>query len=199
LAERLEADTASVSEDLALRYWKAVAELSADRRRALADLDECFRLGSTPTGLSGALDGRVLTTTLGHGLDAITMALTRLWMPWKGKAFEPDRKEGRNLFSPEFRWVMRVLWPGYEDVESAGPDRLSTFRFTTWDGPGAIHPDVTTLKIDYDHEGSPGFLIRPILDELTEIEPGLFLGQALLRRAGALHRVAWFSLTDRVP
>lgn len=199
MAARLEADTASVIEDLALRYWKAVAELPADRRRALAELDECFRLGSTPSGLSGALEGRVLTTTLGYGLDGIATGLTRLWMPWKGKAFDPDRKEGRNLFSPEFHWVMRVLWSAYEDVESSGPDRLSTFRFTTWDGPGAIHPDVTTLKIDYDHDGSPGFLIRPILDELMEIEAGLFLGQALLRRPGGLHRVAWFSLTHRVP
>jgi hypothetical protein len=199
VAAARETDTAPVSEDLALRYWKAVAGLPADRGRALTELDECFRLGSTPAGLSGPLEGRVLTTTLGYGLDAITMGLARLWMPWKGKALDPDTKEGRNLFSPEFRWAMRVLWPGYEDVEPAGAGRMSTFRFTTWEGPGALHPDVTTFKIDYDHEGSPGFLIRPILDELMEIERGLFLGQALLHRKGGLRRVAWFSLTDRVP
>jgi hypothetical protein len=188
-----------VSEDLSLRYWKAVADLSADRATALASLEECFRSGSTPSGLSGPLAGRVLTTTLGHGLDAITMTLARMWMPWKGKAFDPEAKEGRNLFSSEFRWPMRVLWPGYCDVESTDVARLSTFRFTTWEGPGALHPDVTALKIDYDHEGSPALLIRPILDELMEIEPGLYLGQALVRRQVALRRVAWFSLTDRLP
>ncbi|HEV8563691.1 MAG TPA: hypothetical protein VGR41_02125 [Actinomycetota bacterium] len=188
-----------MSQDLTLRYWRAVADLPAVRMRALAELDECFRRGSTPSGLSGSLEGRLVTTTLGYGLDAITMGLARVWMPWKGKTFEPDRKEGWNLFSPEFRWLMRVLWPSYDDVGSAGPGRLSAFRFTTWEGPGALHPDLTTFKIDYDHEGSPRFLIRPILDELMEIEPGLYLGQALLRWRGALRRVAWFSLSGRVP
>jgi hypothetical protein len=188
-----------VSEDLALRYWKAAADLPADRRRALAELDECFRRGSTPAPLSGPLEGRVLTTTLGYGLDAITMGLARVWMPWKGKAFEPAMKDGRNLFSPEFRWAMRILWPGYDEVNTAGTGHISTFRFATWEGPGALHADVSAFKIDYDHEGSPGFLIRPILDELVEIEPGLYLGQALLRRKGGLRRIAWFSLTVRVP
>ncbi|HEY7399584.1 MAG TPA: hypothetical protein VH989_01680 [Actinomycetota bacterium] len=185
--------------ELTLRYWKAVADLPADRARALVELDACFRLGSVPPHPSGPLEGRLLTTTLGYGLDAIAMGLTRLWMPWKGKAFEPEAKEGRNLFSPEFRRAMRVLWPAYEDLRAEEPGRLSTFRFTTWEGPGAIHPDVQTFKIDYDHEGSPGFLIRPILDELTQIEPGLCLGQALLRWRGEMRRVAWFSLTDPHP
>jgi hypothetical protein len=188
-----------MDEGLTLRYWKAVADLQDDRARALAELDACFRLGSAPTHPSGALQGRLLTTTFGYGLDAIAMGLTRLWMPWKGKAFEPEAKEGRNLFSPEFRWAMRVLWPAYEDVQGAELGRLATFRFTTWEGPGAIHPEVQTFKIDYDHEGSPAFLIRPILDELTQIEPGLYLGQALMRRRGEMRRVAWFSLTDPHP
>jgi hypothetical protein len=33
-----------------------------------------------------------------------------------------------------------------------------------------------------------------VLDELVQIDHGLFLGQALFRRGGGLDRVAWFAL-----
>jgi hypothetical protein len=182
-----------VTDDLALRYWHAVADLPHDRSRALAELASIFRAGTQPQPLEGPHEGRLLTTTFGYGLDAITMGLSRAWMPWKGKTFDPEAKEGRNLFSPEFRWAMRVLWPSYDDVRDEGP-RLSTFRFTSRTGPGALEPGVAVSKIDYDHEGSPSFLIRPILDEIVAIDAGLYLGQALMRIGGDYRRVAWFSL-----
>jgi len=184
-----------VTDQLPLRYWKAVADLPVHRNDALIELDDVFTEGALPEGLSGPYRGRLLTTTFGYGLDALFMHMTRVWMPWKGKSIDRDSKEGRNLFSREFRAAMRVLWPGYDDVRDEEAGRLSTFRFNTWDGPSATSPGTNVFKIDYDHDQSPPLLIRPILDELVQIDAGLCLGQALMSRKGVFHRVAWFSLS----
>jgi hypothetical protein len=65
----------------ALRYWRAVAQLPVDREAALTELAACFRAGEAPATLSGDLAGRLLATTLGHGLDVPLEALARAWMP----------------------------------------------------------------------------------------------------------------------
>jgi hypothetical protein len=184
-----------VTADLPLRYYRALADLPHDRERALAALEACFVEGATPADLEGPLDGRLLTTTLGFGLDALAMGLARVWMPWKGKSFAPASSDGRNLFTPGFRLVLRLLWPGYHDARDE-PGRLSAFRFTTWEGESALASGVKVLKIDYGHEGSPALLIRPILDELVAIGDGLHLGQALMRWGGDHRRVAWFQLAE---
>ena len=177
-----------------LRYFRAVADLPHDRSAALADLEACFLDGATPGPIEGPARGRLHTTTVGSGLDSVLGALSRLWMPWTGKAFDPDANEGRNLFTPGFRPVLRTLWPTYDLDRDEGTRRISAFPFTTWVGPSAYlsgGPDV--LKIDYEHPQSP-WLVRDILDELVRIDDGLFLGQALLRVRGTRRRVAWFEL-----
>jgi hypothetical protein len=182
--------------DLPLRYFRALADLPHERGNALAELEACFRSGATPSAIDGPTRGRLLTTTLGYGLDAVTGGLTRLWMPWKGKRFDPEAKEGRNIFTTGFRPAIRVFWPGYEIEYAEGDRRLSTFPFTTWQGASSYTPsDADVLKIDYEHPQSP-WLIRNILDELIQIEDGLYLGQALLRIRGTLHRAAWFELRN---
>jgi hypothetical protein len=184
----------TVASELALRYFRALADLPHDRVAALAELESCFRDAETPAPIDGPTRGRFLTTTIGHGLDPIAGALARLWMPWTGKAFDPEAKEGRNLFTPGFRPVLRTLWPGYDVERPEGEGRFSTFPFTTWEGGSAFTPrGADVLKIDYEHPQSP-WLIRDVLDELVLIDDGMHLGQALLRVKGRLHRVAWFEL-----
>ena len=177
-------------------YYRALAELPFDRPGGLDRLEACFRDGTTPSALEGPLDGRLLTTTFGFGLDALAGAMSRVWMPWKGKTFAPEGDEGRNLFTRGFRTLMRVIWPGYHDTRPEDRGRFSTFPFTTWEGESANSPGLKVFKIDYDHEASPALLIRPILDELVTIEEGLYLGQALMRWNGVHHRVAWFQLAQ---
>jgi hypothetical protein len=180
--------------ELTLRYLRALADLPHDRPAALAALETCFRNGETPEPLDGLMPGRVLTTTVGYGVDVITVGLARVWMPWKGKTFDPEAKEGRNAFSTSFRVVQRTLWPGYDLDWPLGDRRYATFPFTTWDGPSVHTPGgADVLKIDYEHPQSP-WIVRDILDELVRIDDELFLGQALLRIRGRLHRVAWFEL-----
>jgi hypothetical protein len=177
-----------------MRYLRALADLPHDRAAALADLEACFRDGGTPGALDGLMPGRVLTTTLGYGLDAIVVGLARLWMPWKGKTFDPDAKEGRNAFATSFRVVERALWSGSDLDRPLDDRRYTTFPFTTWEGPSATTAGgADVLKIDYEHPQSP-WLVRDILDELVRIDDQLFLGQALLRVRGRLRRVAWFEL-----
>lgn len=190
-------DIADRREDsLPLRYWRAVAQLPAERSSALAELAACFRDGQAPGLLQGVHDGRLLATTLGFGLDRPFQGLARLWMPWKGKVLDSTAREGRNLFTHGARPPMRVVWLGYRGDRDEGPGRISAFRFSTWEGPSAVEPTVRVLKIDYQHDGSPPFIIRSILDEVVTIDEGLYLGQALMSWHDEYRRVAWFALTN---
>ena len=78
--------------------------------------------------------------------------------PWRGKSFHPrtcDSGEGIN----------RVL-----------SDRFRLFRFETFISPSRAG-DFDALQLDYDLRGNPP-VIRSIKDEIRELEPGLWLGQA---------------------
>jgi hypothetical protein len=50
------------------------------------------------------------------------------------------------------------------------------------------------LRLDYRSVEENPATVRRVLDELVQIDHGLFLGQALFRRRGGLERVAWFAL-----
>ena len=49
------------------------------------------------------------------------------------------------------------------------------------------------VQLDYDHPGNP-FFIRLIKDEVRQLRPGLFLGQAYLDRKNAPRLVLYFAL-----
>lgn len=183
--------------DLSEQYHQSIADLRLGRRTvALPALDNCFRGGTVPSDLNGVLRGRLLATTVSAPVDAYARAATRVWMPWKGKVLDAQGARGRNLFSNGWRPLMRVAWPGYDDVRPQDADHLTTFGFKTWIGPSVETPEIEVFKIDYDVPTSPRFVIQSVLDELVQIEPGLFLGQALLRRRGRWSRVAWFELSS---
>ena len=175
-------------------YWHAVALLRLERSAGLAALESEFAHGGVPIALRGPLRGRFLASTLGHGFDPPFEALTAVWLPWKGKTFEPDAEQGRNLFSPGTRRLMRVTLPKYRTTTDRS-GACCAFRFITSTGPSAFSPGVDVLRIDYrDVPENPSWPIRRILDELVMIEDGLYLGQALMEFRGTLRRAAWFSL-----
>ena len=182
-----------MSADGAPRLWRAEAILRHDRRRALVELEASFRDGEAPQALEGPLDGRLVTGTLDHGLDAVLEGGTRLWMPWRGKSFDPVMKQGRNRLIEGAQPFFRLLWPGYDDLEPDGSDAFTAFRFDTSVGESVTAPGLAVLKIDYDHPESP-WPIRLILDELVHVGDGQHLGQALMRRSNGFRRVAWFAL-----
>jgi hypothetical protein len=177
----------------AARLWQAEAMLRHDPGGAREALEACFAGGEPPEALEGGLDGRLVTGTLGYGLDVVLEGVTRLWMPWRGKAFDHSAKEGRNLFVPAARPFLWVLWPGYRDLRDDRPDAFTAFGFDTGVGECVTTPGLSVLAIDYDRPGSP-WPIRLILDELVHVGDGQHLGQALMRWKGGFRRVAWFAL-----
>ncbi len=126
--------------------------------------------------IHGDLRGRMLAVP---ALPDRVTALPRAWartrrFPWRGKSFWPvaeGRGEGKN----------RVV-----------SDRLMLFRFTTSVG-ASLDDGREAVRLDYDHADNP-FFIRAIEDEIRELRPGLYLGQAWLRVRRRATFVLWFAL-----
>src|ERR1039457_2552830 len=131
----------------ATSFWRAVALLRLERPAGLAALGSVFAGGQPPTRLSGPMRGRFLASTIGHHVDPAFEALTSIWLPWKGKTFDPDAEQGRNLFTAGARRMMRVTLPKYATIDEPGGCRA--FRFLTSIGPSAFTPGVDVLRIDY--------------------------------------------------
>jgi hypothetical protein len=129
--------------------------------------------------LSGDMRGRMLTPTiLPPGWSALAVA----WagsdaFPWRGKSFSP-------LSSGAGRGINRVF-----------SERLRLFAFDTHIGRSRAG-DFDALQLDYDLPANP-FFIRPVKDELRQIGPSLFLGQAYFASSKADHLVLYFALTPR--
>ena len=96
--------------------------------------------------------------------------------PWRGKSFQP-------LEAGSGEGINRVF-----------TDRLRLFRFTTFVGKSRAG-DFEAVQLDYDHPSNP-FFIRAIKDEIRELSPGLFLGQAWLLVSGQAHLGLYFGLTS---
>ena len=164
------------------------------RERALDDLEDLFRGGRTPDPRpTGFLPGRLVTMSVTRPSDAFVRWVTSLYMPWLGKSFDPAHEAGINMLTPSARSQLKVLWPSYEPQDSADGN-LEAFPFRTRVAPGEVDPDVDVLKIDYDFEENPSFIIRRILDELVQIDDGSYLGKILFRRRNSWHRIGFFSL-----
>lgn len=88
---------------------------------------------------------------------------------------------------------MRVLWPGYVPERELA-DRIEAFPFRTRIAPGELDPETDVLKIDYDFEANPDLILRRILDELVEVDDGLYLGKILFRRSGKWMPIGFFTL-----
>jgi hypothetical protein len=172
---------------------------SANRPRTLqgrsaAELEGLFARGAAPDPpLDGRYDGALLHMTLPPGAGFVFERLAGLWLPWLGKRFDAAAQSGENVFDMSaYRTgerltpaAYRAWWP--EDVSS-----YRALRFRTSLGAGALDPGLEVLRIDYDLADNPPPL-RRIVDELVAVQPGVYLGQAIWRRAGS-HRLAWFTL-----
>jgi hypothetical protein len=86
-----------------------------------------------------------------------------------------------------------VLWRNYTP-ERVMADRVEAFPFRTRIDDGAVDPGVKVLKIDYDFDANPDFLIRRILDELVQVDDGLYLGKILFRTKRSWRPIGFFSL-----
>jgi hypothetical protein len=194
-------ELAASDPDLAGRQaWSQIrlAGMRADRRRseALESLNRIFRISTMPEPPpDGPYDGLVVTTTTFAATDPLFRVLLSLWMPWLGKRFDAAAATGDNMMLPSTRLPAKLVWPSYR-FQSLGEGRYAAFRFRTYAGAGAVDRDRRVLKIDYDWDENPNFLIRDILDELVQIVPDVYLGKVLLRYGKRQSRrlVAYFAL-----
>lgn len=154
-----------------------------DELLALApdELERLYAAATVPAigDLRGALRGRMLAVVGTRGRAARALRAFASWdrFPWRGKSFEPlgeSRGEGIN----------RVV-----------SDRVRLFRFETSiarSRAGAFD----ALQLDYDLPENP-WIIRRIEDEVRELRPGLWLGQAYLRAFEKPRLVLYFGLATR--
>jgi hypothetical protein len=149
------------------------------------ELEALYAQASTPAlaDVAGDLRGRMLATTvLGGVLGGWPAKLARAWASserfvWRGKSFAPKTDaEG-------------------EGINRVALDRLRLFRFETFIGPSRAG-SFDALQLDYDLPSNP-FFIRAIKDELRQLRPGLWLGQAYLLARGRETLVLYFGLTER--
>lgn len=167
------------------------------RKRAIAELDDLFRSGKAPDPPpDGFLPGRLVTMSLSRPSDAFVRSLGDLYMPWLGKSFDRRDATGLNVLVKSAKTPVKGLWPSYTPI-SESDEKLEVFAFKTRIAPGAIDPDVDVLKIDYDFEANPNFLIRKILDELVQIDDGHYLGKILFRWKSSYRPIGFFSLEAR--
>ncbi|HYX85091.1 MAG TPA: hypothetical protein VE777_08980 [Gaiellales bacterium] len=153
-------------------------------------LEGLFARGKVPDPPpDGRLKGALLHMTIGPagGLIARTAGA------WLGKRFDAAGG-GENVFDRRLFKLGRLLTPAaYRAWWPEDGRAYRALRFTTVVAPGELDPGVGVLRISYDlPENAP--LLRRVVDELVEVEPGVYLGQALLRRRGGHRRLAWFTL-----
>jgi hypothetical protein len=164
------------------------------RESARDELNELFGNGRAPDpSPDGLLRGRALASTITPALDAMGRRLSAVYMPWLGKKFDAAAGRGVNVLTPSAIKPMKVLWPSYEPL-SVFADRIEAFGFTTRLERGAVDPDLSVLKIDYDFAENPGLIIRRVLDELVQLDDGLYLGKVLYRLRGSFRLIGFFSL-----
>lgn len=208
-AEEVERYVAALQEiaesdpDLAGRQaWSQIrlAGIRVSRRRseALDSLDRIFRLATLPEpSPDGPYDGLVVTTTTFAATDPLFRVLLLLWMPWLGKRFDVKTTSGDNMMLPSARVPAKLVWPSYR-FQDMGEGRYAAFRFRSYAGAGTLDRDREVLKIDYDSDENPTFLIRDILDELVQVVPDVYLGKVLLRYGKSSRQsrrlVAYFAL-----
>jgi cholesterol oxidase len=165
-------------------------------------LAELFELGKLPGRIEGPADGILVTTTVNPVFDLSAKLATRVWMPWRGKVFDFDRKRGINRLSESSELPARLLWPLYGMRHT--DDGCAAFEFVSGEEPGKIKPRIPVLKIDYKPVArNPDLIIRQIRDELVQLVPGTHLGRILFRlpvaRGEHFTNIGYFALRQPVP
>jgi hypothetical protein len=146
----------------------------------VAELARLYASAATPrlSDVDGDLEGRVLASPLvGPPVAAALRALGHSKrFPWRGKSFTAGETRG-------------------EGINRLFTDRIRRFRFETSIGR-SYGGDFDALRLDYDLPENPK-PIRLIKDEIRELRPSLWLGQAYFMRRGKPKLWLYFALADR--
>ena len=183
------------TQDVHAAIDEATRRLPRERAAAIARLNDIFRHGAAPrTALDGRYQGALLATSVNPFIDSLARAITSRWLPWKGKVFDAAAQTGDNMFTNDGLWASRLVFPGYQGTRPDGPGRSRALQFRTYLGPGKDDPELQVLKLDYNLETNPGFIVRDVLDELVQVDADYYLGKAHLFWRHRWRCAAYFTL-----
>ncbi len=170
-----------------------------DRSAGLAALNRLFRGGRVPDPPpDGPYDGQLVAVDLAPGLSQLVEWLASLWMPWKGKFLIQAQSKGDNIFARSSRTALRILFPFYRGMADYEPETFRAFVFQTSVDAGMADRDRQVFRIDYDRPDNPGLSIRRIVDEIVQVEDGLYLGKIHFRWwCGRWGMIGYFVLRRR--
>ena len=146
---------------------RRLRELDSLLDRSCSELERLYAGARAPRigDVAGDLRGRMLAWPSLERRPGVAGAIRAFAgsraFPWLGKSFHPKTEAGGD-------GINRVI-----------SDRLRLFRFETFIARSKAG-DFDALQLDYDLKGNPP-VIRSIKDEIRELEPGLWLGQAYLK------------------
>jgi hypothetical protein len=164
------------------------------RAWALTELESMFSSGSVPNPpLHGFLSGAILTSCVGGSVDQVLGWIGDLYMPWLGKLFDANKGAGTNVLKRNAKIPMALIWPSYGPTEESA-EEIEAFSFETSLTSSITRPDLGVLRIDYDLAENPDPFVRRLLDEVVEVEDGLYLGRALYRGDNDTKPLGYFSL-----
>lgn len=171
--------TAAASPSIAQPPFSSHADESrADVSRRLARLDSLLdestsslqrmyeearapRIGEVEGPLRGRMLGWPMLDAKPGIQGAIRAFAGSAAFPWRGKSFRPESETNG------------------EGINRVFSERTKLFRFETFIARSRAG-DFDALQLDYDLPTNPP-VIRSIKDEIRELEPGLWLGQAYLQ------------------
>lgn len=146
--------------DRRLARLDSLLDCSCDELRGMYEGARAPRIGD----VEGDLRGRMLAWPSLESRPGVARTIRAFAgsksFPWRGKSFHP-RSESRG-----------------DGINRVVSDRFRLFRFDTFIAASRAG-DFDALQLDYDLPGNPP-VIRSIKDEIRELEPGLWLGQAWL-------------------
>lgn len=190
----------SIDAAIARQATLAARRLGSHRQASLATLNAIFNLGTAPhPAMSGPYRGDLLTLALFAPLDSYGRFMSRIWLPWKGKRFDPATSTGCNYLTPGGHRVARLTWPLYKHPTHTENGLYCYFTFKTSVAPTICAPTVAALKLDYNLPDNPALLVRSVLDELVQISGGYYLGKAYLRSRRGNHRLAAYFALHAAP
>lgn len=183
------------------RIREAQRQFRENRQQGLSSLNQAFRNGLPPEPpLNGPYTGELVALDIAPGINQLLSFMTRHWMPWKGKYFVKAEQRGDNIFTRSSRVVFRLFFPFYGGVIKNPPEHYRAFKFRTYVSAGRVDTDRQVLKIDYDDKSNPALSIRRILDELVQVEDGVYLGKVHFKWWwGTWQLIAYFSLRSQKP
>ncbi len=159
-------------------------------------LEALFAAGKPPTpALGGRTEGELVAFDLAPVVTQALTALTSVWLPWQGKTFDAAQGRGDNIFTAGSKNAARIFNPGYRSSINDGPDTYRAFVFRTYEAGAARRREPHRVEDRLRPAQNPRATIRRVLDELVQIDDGVFLGKAHVRWWSVRwQRVAFFSL-----